>query len=296
MAEFKRLMVGVDFSPRSLTAAQMAVALASPTEATVEIVHVCEAQCTDADALILGKKKTELQDVLLDEAQAELNNFAGQIGYKKIEVTLLSGSAANQLSRRYIETSADVLVIGDVGARSASAYKGVGVTTYRLVENGPKKVLVVKPGHYGKLNNVAASIDYKSISSEVFEQARDICRITGAVLHVVNAYLNIVEKHLIIVSTESKAKQALRDLQHDSERQLREFVENQGPVDVPIRLANLPGSPSGALTRYLQDEEIDLVVLGTGTSFRLVGYPIGSTTHTVLNEALSSVFVIRSEE
>jgi len=296
MRELRTVQVGVDFSPRSLAAAQMAIALAEPAGAMVELVYVVETQLSDSDADDLGTSRDELLTILVDEARIALESFTAQLEYEKLQQTVLTGSAAAELAKHAEERGADLLVVGDIGAGSSVPPRGVGVTTYRLVERGPRNVLVVKAGHIGKIKTVAAAISFVPVADEVMRQARLIARLSGAELHVVRVIPDIAELRFRMSVLPSDIERRLSQSVHYNERRLEDFVEKQDVNDVALKIAVLAGRPGPVLVEYLQKEDIDVVVLGTGTSYRIAGYPVGSITHRVLNQTLSSVLIVRSME
>lgn len=187
-------------------------------------------------------------------------------------------------------------MIGDIGAGSSVPTRGVGVTAYRLVEHGPRNVIVVKAAYSGKIKSVAAAISFVPVADDVMHQAHFLARLFGAELHVVRVIPDITELRFRIAILPSDIGHRLSESVHYNEKLLREFVAKYNIEDVAMKIAVLAGKLGPILVEYLQNEEIDVVVLGTGTSYRITGYPIGSATHRVLNQTLSSVFVVRSIE
>lgn len=296
MDRLTNLMVGIDFSPRSLSAAQMAAALAEPTRSRVELVHVVETQLSDSDALVLRKSRGELLDLLVKEAETALDNFAGQLECQSFRKTVTTGNPAVELTRLSEERRSDILIVGDTGPDSLVLPRGVGATAYRLVEHGPRNVLVVKAGYSGKIRSVAAAITFVPVADDVLRQAHLIARLSGAELHVVRAIPDVTELRYRLAILPFDIERLMSESAHYNERRLKDFVGKYNINDVALKTAILSGKPGQALVEYLQNEDIDVVVMGTGTSYRVAGYPVGSTTHRVLNQTLSSVCVVRSLE
>lgn len=296
MDGLRNLLVGIDFSPRSFAAARMAVALAEPEGASVELVHVIEMQVTDSDIALLGRSREDLESLLIDEARTALDGVASQLGYDRLQQTVLVGSPAKELARHFDERSADLLVVGDTGSRSAELSKGVGVNTYRLVERGPRKVLVVNAGHCEKIRTVAVAVSFVPVADDLMRQAHLLASTAQASLHVVHAIPDIAEQRYQLAFARSSIERALSKSRQFGEERLRDFIARYDIYDVVVKAVVLQGNPGAVLVEYLRQEDIDVVVIGTGTAIRVAGYPIGSTTHTVLNQTLSSVFVVRSLE
>lgn len=289
-------MVGIDFSPRSFAAAQMAVALAAPTGASVELVHVVETQLSDSDALILGLSVKDLQNLLIKEVEVTLDKLAEQLEYQNLHKTITVGSPAVELARLSEEHRSDILIVGDTGAESLTLPRGVGATAYRLVEHGPRYVLVVKAGYSGKIRSVAAAISFVPVADDVMRQAYLIARLFKAELHVVRAIPDITELRFRIAVLPFDLEHIISESENYNKLRLEDFVGKYNIDDVAVKISILSGKPGQVLVEYLQNENIDVVVIGTGTSYRVAGFPIGSTTHSVLNRTLSNVYVVRSLE
>lgn len=296
MQELGRLLVGVDFHPRSQTAAEMAVTLGRKTEACVDLIYVIENAPTETDALVMGLDRDTIERVEADEAQAALDTLEKRLDYEKIRTEVASGSAAGVLTQRYNENDADLLLIGNSGSQSPMPRHGLGVTAYRLVERGPDRVLVVKPGYHGALDRIAAAIDYSAISGEVIRLGVSIAMLTGARLFAVHAVSTAMADSIRIAWGDGPANEAMERLRNDCEKRLNDVVQAYRGGGVQIHTMVLAGSVSSVLLTYLREEQIDLVVLGTGTTPRLAGYPIGSTTHSIVNETSASVLVVRAKE
>lgn len=296
MAQLQHVMVGVDFSPRSVVTAQMAITLARPVGATVELAHVVETRISPAEAKVLGKSTAALDALLLQEAQGALAQFAAQLPYEHLQHTVLSGNAAKALTQHADARSTDLLVVGDTGTDPTGSPIGVGVTAYRLVERGPRKVLVVKAGYRGAVKTVAAAISFMPVANDVIRQAHLLARLFGAELRVVRVIPDYTELRYKMAILPSDVERVLSDAVQHNTRRLHRFVDQHQIHDVALKTEVLSG-PSGAmLVEYLQREAIDVVVMGTGTSSRIAGYPLGSNTHRVLTRALASVCIVRSLE
>jgi nucleotide-binding universal stress UspA family protein len=290
------MLVGVDFSARSRTAAELAVMLSQRFGADVEFVHVIESDPNRWENQILALDAERIKQTLEQEATTAVRDLKIALDCEQAGEYIVFGNAAQQITRRCAERQVDLLVIGDSGAKSTESYRGLGTTAYRLVEYGPSRLLVVKPSYNGKLDKVAAAIDYSPVSNRVLTEAVDIARITSAELFVIHAYSTAYMGHIGIVSGPSYVAKAMDQMKTTNDQRIRMFVEERLPRDISASVAAIAGPERLALADYLMQKEIDVVVLGTGTSARLAGYPIGSVTHGILNDTMSSVLVIRSHD
>ncbi len=289
----KRLMAGVDFTPRSTAAAHTAVAIAERANADVILVHVVSWPWDEADDFIPKKTNVELLNLLVNEATSTLHHFARQFDYPQVQTMVVTGSPADTLTRLATEQQADMLVIGDIGGQTTGAPVGVGANAYRLVENGPSNVMVVKPSHSHQIRTVVAAISFVPVADLVITKAHQIARLTGARLHVVRVIPDFAELRHKLAYLPQDLERIFSGSEVFNRQRLDAFLSRHAVHEADPRCTVISGRPGPTLVTYLRDNDIDLVVLGTGTSYRPLGYPVGSTTHRILNESLSSVLVVR---
>lgn len=294
MDDFKNIIVGIDFSQRSITAARLAVSFASKSNARVGLVNVVETNFSDSEARLLGKDRDFFLDILVQEAQEGLEDCIFQLDYSNLYTSVLTGDPVTELTRYFDEVCADVLVVGDNGAGSVSSQLSIGSTAYRLVEQGPNSVFIVKPVHSNVITSVAAAISFVPVAERVMQEAHRLALLNNAELHVVRAIPDVPELRHKHTTAEYDLVRLLDESVKYNTHRLNDFVKSHEINDVAIKTDILSGKPGPTLVEYLRKQEIDVVVLGTGTSYRIAGFPLGSVTHRVLNQTLANVYVVRS--
>ncbi|MCX8054016.1 MAG: universal stress protein [Armatimonadetes bacterium] len=294
MQDIENLIVGVDFSARSRTAAEMAVCLAKRWHAKVELVHVVEVLPGKTEAKVMGLDEQEMRTTIIEEARRELSEFARQLKYRDVHVEIAIGRASEQLTHRAKEINAGLVIIGDSGARSTERRNGLGATAHWLVEKGPNRVLVVKPRYHGRLDKIAAAVDFSPVSTAVLESAAAVAAASNSELSVIHICSTMYIQRLRHVYHHELIARAVEELTKNSHEQLEEFLRSVPELPVKPKPVALCGSPGATLAAYLREEQIDLVAVGTGTSPRIAGFPIGSTTNWVANDSPASVLVVHS--
>lgn len=296
MINQERILVGVDFSARSRTAAEMAVMLSRDAGAEIEFMHVIEADPERLETQVLGLDAQRIRQTLEDEARTAMRDLRTALDCEQAGECIVFGNAAQQISQRCADREVDLLVIGDSGLKSAEGNKSLGTTAYRLVERGPNKLLVVKPHYHGKLDRIAAAIDYSPVSDRVLTEAAGMARRSSADLFVIHAYSTAYIGNIRMVSGSTYVAEAIEQLKTTNDDRIKAFVDTRVPSDLSAQAVAISGPERAVLVDYLVEQEIDVVVVGTGTSARIAGYPIGSVTHGILNGAMSSVLVIRPDD
>ena len=108
MSAYKKIIVGTDGSSTSLIAVDKAAALAADNDAPLLIVTAYEGSGHDNQKNVVGSEPA--QRVL-----KTASDRAGSAGASKIETQAIAGSPVDVLDQAVADSSADLLVIGNVG-------------------------------------------------------------------------------------------------------------------------------------------------------------------------------------
>lgn len=145
-ANFKKILVGCDFSPDSDLAVSYAISLAQEFESEINLVHVIEPDMFDD----LVKLDSEDGRIIKQERKDKISeNLAGLIPREACEwcypkIALLAGRPHEELSKYAIINDIDLIVLG-VHGKGFVEKLFVGSTTDRVIRVGACPVLVVKP-------------------------------------------------------------------------------------------------------------------------------------------------------
>ena len=144
--EFKRILVGCDFSPDSNLAFQYGLSLAQEFQSELHLVHVIEPPIykdvhkSDEDAREVIRKRLhkQLNDKLEEMVPVEAFNWC------KPKMSLLAGYPHEELSKYADIQSIDLLVLGVRGHGLVESLF-VGSTTERVIRKARCAVLSVRP-------------------------------------------------------------------------------------------------------------------------------------------------------
>ena len=146
MANFKTIVVAVDFSPVSAAALRMALGLAKQLGSQIRIVHAVPVQVTglpmDGGP---GYVDPDLHQQQMEGAKRDLSRFvaehAGAGAAHEIEV--LSGFPADEVDRIARESGADLIVMGTHG-RTGLRHLIMGSVAESVIKKTSIPVLCVK--------------------------------------------------------------------------------------------------------------------------------------------------------
>ena len=141
-------------------------------------------------------------------------------------------------------------------------------------------------------HTIVAAVDFSDISREVFETARDMARLYHARLHVIHAVEDPFGSLYAVENTGLDLPNVLRQWTDTAQKDMATLVEEHPIEPGLLTTAVLSGSPAQAIVEYAEDQQADLIVIGShgrGAVSRLL---LGSIAERVLHLAGRPVFVV----
>jgi len=173
--------------------------------------------------------------------------------------------------------------------------------TRHILRKCPKPVWVERPAHFKGYRKILAAVDtghdegaYPSLNLQVLEVARRIAERTDAELHVVQAWFLPGEELLHTRGVSSGELDFLR--RRERQRVQAAFSDIMGALGIEdAHLHLVEGEPADVITRVADEEQADLVVMGTVGRIGLVGRFIGGTAEDVLRRLECGVVALKPE-
>ena len=123
------------------------------------------------------------------------------------------------------------------------------------------------------------------------EHAVDLARTYGAELHVLNV-VNIAS-----LSTEVNSEAVIEDLEDQGRELTSEIAERAADAGVEdVTSEVIHGIPHETILEYADEEDVDLVVMGTHGRTGLEHYLLGSVTEKVVRTSDVPVLTVRAPE
>jgi nucleotide-binding universal stress UspA family protein len=145
MTAFKHLLVPTDFGEAAGRALEMAMALASSSEARITLLHTCwipPMAYAGLDAGGMYWPTDELAKAAKKELEAAISLAKTKQGNARIEPLLVSGSPWEQIITAAKERGVDLIVMGTHGRRGV-AHALLGSVAEKVVRLSPVPVLTV---------------------------------------------------------------------------------------------------------------------------------------------------------
>lgn len=274
----ERVTAATDGSDCGNRAVEVGIALAERVGAAVDVLYVRTA-AADAGS----GDRTDAERRVLDGAVAPAEGTG-----VAVETHVLEGRPAERLVGFAAGRGSDLLVLGRRG-RSGLAAHLLGSVTERVLRTAEVPVLTVPSGDAAPaFGAVLLTTDGSEAAATAVPLAADVARRCGATLHVLSAVDVRGEAGVVDaggVTGEFVERLAAR---------AREAVEGAaGAVEgCEVETAVVRGSPHEVVGRYIEENDVDLVVLASKGQTNLAGQHLGSVAGRVLRTADVPVLVV----
>lgn len=294
---YDHIIIAVDGSDEARRAARRGLRLAQGFDATVDVLSVVEQKAlrlTETSA-----EKAQLRE-RGEAALTDIEELASEFG-QTVTTKLLEGKPAVRISEYADEQDADLIVVGRQGLTGLGR-RLLGGVTERVLHRSDVPVLVIS----GEDNNGEVEADYSRVlittdGSENAEVAiphgTAIAERYGSDIHVLNVVdiqaaggafnAGGLEKEFL-ERLDARGQEAVDGVAN----KIEESAPNL-PVETAVeRTASFEGAAAG-VREYIEENEIDLVVIGSHGRSNLKRQLLGSVASTVLRTVGVPVLVVK---
>lgn len=297
MSLFQCVVVATDFSPSAERAVERAVQLAVQHGSELHLLHVVRpldlypALTLGADAL--GGHEEALRQAEHARVEAAAAALAHRLGLHVRGVTRL-GRAHVEIAAYVQSVAADLVVVGARGENSLLDLL-MGATASRVLRLFDGPVLIVRQAGAAPYRRVLAAVDLSPASAEVVRHAAALAG--GAGFEVAHVLGSEVEGRLRRARLAEISVADWLERQHaEAGRRLDALLAEReaGPA---ARRTVLGGLPSAAICRYVEDEGVDVAVLGRhGHGAAMQDWMLGSVSQDVAFAVGCDVLLVRSQQ
>ena len=289
----KTIVIGTSLTRESDAVVRTGVEIARATGAAVRLVHAyaplppytgLPAELT-AEGDWLENQKKVLRGELAEQA---LRTGLDDLETVEPEHGVLAGGLPHEALVEMAEvTGADLIVVG-ASEKGERRWKPLSSTADRVLRKAPCPVLVVRPESAFPPRRVVVPVDLSFVSAEALRYGLDLLAEAegeGAEVEVL-FILNPIEAEGSLQFTPAQMARFAAD-------ELSRFVDANAPQGGAIlRRRVRTGYPWEEIVKDLDEQNADLVILGTHGHSRLERLLIGSVTSDVLREARCSVLAV----
>jgi nucleotide-binding universal stress UspA family protein len=276
---FDRFLIATDGSDCARRAAKYGLELAARYDAAVDVVSVYRG----------------------DEAQGqatldEIADLAADVGVA-VDTELLSGKPARSIVDYADETGADLIVVGRRG-RSSVRERLLGSITERVLRRSGPPVLTVPEGDidddtgttYG---NVLVTTDGSDLAADAGPYAAEVAGRFEAVLHVLNAV--DVQAEAGVFNAGGVDREYIERLERKGQRAVDDLISGLDATALDVREAVVQGYAPEVIAEYVDDNDVDLVVMSSEGQSNLAGQQLGTVAGRVLRTVDRPVLVVTED-
>lgn len=297
---FKKILFFADGAKSEKAALSHAIELANEHGAMLHIMSVVDQYSTNDPRLNSTVKK--LQEALIRERLLVLENLVtgctSKLNKKRsLKKLVVAGKDYVEVIKMVSTHNYDLLV-KSLNKRSALLAPFFGDNDIRLLHRCPCPVLVLKPTRRKKFRKILAAVDPVADNSVAFrmnnaimDTAISMADLSSAELNVLHIWDHPIARHVHDRVNKAEIDALYRSLKEDSERKLASLVEDY--QHVPLREHLLRGNPARVIAQFVEDHDIDLLVMGTVVRTGIPGFIVGNIAEKILNRVECSVLALK---
>ncbi|NOX40882.1 MAG: universal stress protein [Alphaproteobacteria bacterium] len=221
-------------------------------------------------------------------------------GVSDVRWRVLTGTAFIEIIRQVIRAEHDLVF---ACAQPDGVLKQVffGSTATHLVRKCPCPVWIVKPGQPVPYRNILVAIDPQIATSKdqintlIMDLATSLALHDHSVLHIMHAW-NVDGTDLDSMRSEIATQQREAILKHHHDKHLlavNNLVGRYVMSEIDHRIHLPRGRPEQAIYQLVQQEKIDLILMGSVARVGIPGFFIGNTAETVLGSERCSILTVK---
>ena len=303
MKRFNKILFVADDSTGELAALKKTIALAKTIKARVMVMDVVEMAETFAISDV-AMDMIRLQRELLKARKEDLEKLVKKAMPRSSKTSI---PVIVRQGKDYIKVIQEVKAKGIdlvVKASGRPHLTGMLFSTLdmNLVRKCPIPVLIMKPRKKISHSRILASVDLrlkdktpKNMDRTIMELASEMAQIEKGELHVLHSWDVAMEKrlrHRPEVHAYYKSMDAImKDMRNIEKAHLEELAEEYSLTDAETHL--IKGHPADVIPKFVKNNRIDLVVMGTVGRSGIKGFFMGNTAEKILNNINCSVLAIK---
>ncbi|QSG10616.1 Nucleotide-binding protein, UspA family [Halapricum desulfuricans] len=275
----RSVLVPTDGGPLSRDALEYAIA--TFPDATFTLVHVVDPRYTDPD-------EDELRP---ERAFTDLLDVAGRHDIE-VETEIRVGHPSREIVAVSEDNAVDDIVMGSHGREGASRIL-LGSIAERVLRRAPVPVTIVRPHQRTGNKHHLVPIDDSDQSRNALEYAVSVFpEVETTILHAIDPIeTHYGEGQLVYSETEYER------IETEAEQLLANAVDSVRASDAHVSATKVvewgPNRPADAILDYVEDSDVDHVIMGSHGRSGISRVLLGSVAETVARRSPAPVTVVR---
>ncbi len=284
MKLLEKILVPTKFSNGCRDALQMAVHTAKVFNSKIILMHVFPDEISSK----------LIREMLKKQALQELENLKKMIvasGVDTDEPILVSGNAFDQIIKQSNHHNVNVIMIG-TGEKNADELHPMGITAENIIRNSNKPVWIVKPNVQPPIKKILCTVDFSEPFLRTLKNAIHLARNFKAKL-TMSTMIPPLKSPILGFGKmpDEERENHARKHQNKFERLIKDFDFHKVNWNMQIFMGKLHQE----LRRYIHQEKIDLLVIGSGGKNDLGTGLLGKVAERVIREVPCSIITFKAE-
>ena len=299
MLPFQNILVTIDTRAEGSLALEQAAEVAAACNASLKVIDIVREFGWLLRVTGHARREQMVERMMADKArrlEAVVQPLRGE--GLRVETKVLHGSSSTAIIREVLRCQHDLVLKeakGDVGGRGY-----FGRTGMQLLRKCPCPVWMVKPIRHAAHRRVLAAVDascpddtHAELNSRIMELARAYADWQKQPLEVVHAWELFGESLLKEHMSAEEMDELIVNSEGDVQLRFDAFLEPYKLDHRSPRVHLLRGEAGFVIPRFVEENEIDLIVMGTVARGGLAGVLMGNTAEMILRSVRCSVLAIK---
>jgi nucleotide-binding universal stress UspA family protein len=292
---FDSILVPTDGSDHALEAAEHGAALARVFKADLHVVSAVDIQ-TAVGPFNAGGLEPEIRARLQADAEEKITAVTEAIALPgSVQTDILTGNAVTEILAYCEDNGIDLIVMGTHGRTGVKRYVA-GSVTEAVVRKAEVPVLTVRAtdqNHVDTYSDILVPTDGSEFAAAAVEPALEIAATFDARVHA----LHVVDLGDVAFSADyTLPTELINHLQEEGEAATEELAARARDAGVDAVTEVLTGYPAREILDYAEENDIDMIAMGTAGRTGLSRFVLGSTTERVIRHAEMPVLAVNARE
>ncbi|MBW2287259.1 MAG: universal stress protein [Deltaproteobacteria bacterium] len=306
MKRFKKILLVSREGTGERTTLARAVELAKRNRARLTLVEVVEEIPRELRMLVTAIPPIDLEKLVVKERKERLEALVAPLVDDGVRAAaaVLVGTPFLEIIREVMRKKHDLVILTAEG-RGGVKERLFGSTSLHLLRKCPCPVWVMKPTRSRRYNRILAAVDphpsdpeRTALNVKILDLATSLARLEKSLLHVVHVWRfpgETMHRSGRTRIPKRELEAMLAEARDHTQKNLDELVAGCRLEDLKHRVHLLKGEPRVLIPELVQEERINLIVMGTVCRTGIPGFLIGNTAESVLQLVDTSVLTVKPE-
>lgn len=285
MKLLQNILSTIDFSSSSEKVIDKSILLAKKFNSNITLFHVFEGKSLSDD----------VKKLVYDTVNSKLKVISERINGEGVPVKAIiikEGVPFEEIINEAHHHDYNVIVAGEGDSKNEAKFK-LGTTVLKLMRKNHVPLWVVKNESVKGIRKIACPIDFSDASLRALNNAKTLAKRFNAELNIISVYEPIYVSNPWINVDNVKENETSITAQ---KVKLQDLTQRVNLEDVNFNVKLLKGEPYNEILKYIQKNNIDLLLMGTTGKTALSRLLIGSVTEKVTREVPCSFITTKATD